>query len=299
MNKMKVIYIAGYSRSGSTILDLLLGSDKQISSTGELAYLLEDWNLKGRICTCGDEYEDCEFWKDLSFNDEHKDIIREVEHRHNLKMLKKDSFPQELTHEYSTFQEYLFDFISEKSGNTVIVDSSKTSRYMAGRFLALHNYVPNIEVYVIHLIRNGLDTLQSYLKKGRNWALEGYGKNDRFQGLRAIMGWCLANSIAYQLGRQLPENRYIQVKYNDLVTEPSGVLNNLGNFLNEDFSGIIDLINNKEPLKKGHNVGGNRLRNKEKVIFKTQNRKQKDHSDIAWHYKFIFKIFKNIIYKIN
>jgi hypothetical protein len=50
--KKKILYIAGYSRSGSTILDIILSSHPQIFGTGELGYLFDDWIAGTRLCTC-------------------------------------------------------------------------------------------------------------------------------------------------------------------------------------------------------------------------------------------------------
>ena len=38
-----IIYIAGYGRSGSTVLDIMLGDHPRIFSGGELTYLFDDY----------------------------------------------------------------------------------------------------------------------------------------------------------------------------------------------------------------------------------------------------------------
>ncbi len=84
---VKVLYITGAGRSGSTILDIVLGNHPDIESTGELSNLVRNgWiggeSLKGierkrvrvPICTCGrrtdipdveDAAEACPFWSSV------------------------------------------------------------------------------------------------------------------------------------------------------------------------------------------------------------------------------------------
>src|SRR5689334_12852153 len=98
MNNKKIVYIAGYSRSGSTILDIILGSHQNMFGTGELTYLVDDWLHAERLCTCGNTYTKCEFWKhfklpeEMSFEEAIK-IIRQVESRSGLSLLVNGKIP--------------------------------------------------------------------------------------------------------------------------------------------------------------------------------------------------------------
>ena len=55
--KKKIIYIAGYGRSGSSILALILGQHKNIISLGEIGVIFSALKHK-RICTCGQKLDD-------------------------------------------------------------------------------------------------------------------------------------------------------------------------------------------------------------------------------------------------
>src|SRR3954453_3522671 len=81
--KKKIIYIAGYSRSGSTILDIMLSSHPEIFGTGELGNLFDYWSEGIRTCTCEQIYNRCPFWKNLTMPiginfKEAQQIIRQV-----------------------------------------------------------------------------------------------------------------------------------------------------------------------------------------------------------------------------
>ena len=68
---MKVIYIISLGHSGSTLIDCILGTHPTFHSSGELRYL--NWQLERtknslatlktqNICTCGNDFRNCNFW---------------------------------------------------------------------------------------------------------------------------------------------------------------------------------------------------------------------------------------------
>jgi hypothetical protein len=271
MSNKKIVYIAGYSRSGSTILDIILSSHPKIFGTGELGYLFDDWLEGTRTCTCEQVFDHCLFWKNLAMPEgiklkEAQQIIRQVETRKNLKFLINEKLSKPVIAKYKLIQTALYNYIFETSGKAIIIDSSKSARDMAGRFYALHKHT-NFDVYVIHLVKNGLRIVESYVNKGRNWAIEGYVKNDRFPAARSALGWLLANKIAYRLGKKLPETKYLQIRYEDLTDDPREIFNQIGGFINEDLSDVINSIQAGHPFKAKHNVGGNRLRLEKEIKF--------------------------------
>ena len=57
-----IIYIAGYGRSGSTVLDMLLGSDDHAIGLSELTHVFGYWS-NDLPCSCGKRIRQCEMWK--------------------------------------------------------------------------------------------------------------------------------------------------------------------------------------------------------------------------------------------
>ena len=290
--RKKIIYIAGYSRSGSTILDILLSNHSDIFGTGELVYLFDDWLENERACTCGEVYKNCSFWRnfklpqEITFQEAIK-IIRSVESRKQIQPLLNEQIESATIQKYRLIQEALYNYIFETSNKNVIIDSSKTSRDMAGRFYALYKYSP-FDVYVIHLVKNGLSIVESFVKRGRNWTLEGYGKNDNFMAARSSLGWFFANSIAQNMGVQIPYDRFIQIKYEELLKQPESILNVIGKFLNIDMCEVIALIKNRAILNVKHHVGGNRLRLEKEIRFDTSNKYKK--IELSFYHRFIFNL---------
>ena len=62
---IKVIYIAGWGRSGSTILDGILGQVPGLVSVGEIKFLWERGYLQNRRCSCGEPFRSFPFWTEV------------------------------------------------------------------------------------------------------------------------------------------------------------------------------------------------------------------------------------------
>jgi hypothetical protein len=60
--KIDVIYVAGCGRSGSTLLDAVLGAHPAVVSVGEVWYHAR-WQANNFACTCGAPFNACEFWQ--------------------------------------------------------------------------------------------------------------------------------------------------------------------------------------------------------------------------------------------
>lgn len=259
----RVLYIAGYGRSGSTVLDVLLGGHPQSVSVGEMTYLAQDWTLEGRRCACGKTYVRCPFWRGAfgQGREPHRAnrITRAVEHRRSLFSLLSGGLSESRRQVYREQMRALFAHAAQQGDAEVVVDSSKSARHAAGRFWALRE-IAGLDVRVLHLLRDGRSTLRSVVEKGSNWALEGHRSEKAPLAERTILGWSLANSIAWGLGRALGKDRYLRVKFEDLLRAPRETLRNIGDFMGMNLTSVIQKVDRDEPFEVGHNVGGNRVR---------------------------------------
>ena len=52
---------AGKCHSGSTLLDIILGSSENAFSAGELTFITRD-SIVDEYCSCGDLISECELW---------------------------------------------------------------------------------------------------------------------------------------------------------------------------------------------------------------------------------------------
>jgi hypothetical protein len=270
---MKVVYIAGYGRSGSTILDIMLGDQPNIVSLGEVVYLYEDVINGLRTCSCGCEYETCELWGEVINSvelDRHREIVRKVESRKNLPSLLANTLAEDTKVSYRKHSRSLFRKIADTSGSNVIVDSSKSARDAAGRFWALSN-IAGLDVFVLHLVRDARSTVRSVVSKGRNPVLEGHGEEKQFPGLRTAFGWMLSNTTALCMGKMMPSNRYLRVRYENLRENYESEISRISEFIGENIDNVVEQISNGKSFRVHHNTGGNRVRLNREVQFRTSS----------------------------
>lgn len=257
-----ILYIAGYSRSGSTILDIVLGNHSEIASTGELVYLLDDAQRDDRHCTCGEPFTECPIyggWLANQPDPQHiNEIIREIESRDGLKALMVGNIDPQKAAIYRAYARSLYGHIAAQTGASVILDSSKSARDAAGRPLALR-VLAGLDVKMLHLTRSAEATVNSYLQKGSNWVLEGYRAPKRLESWRPILGWHHANRIAADLARSIGTD-YLHIRFEDFVADPRKALAQIGALLGKDLGAQAKNVVAGQAFIAGHNVGGNRHR---------------------------------------
>lgn len=225
-----IVYIAGYGRSGSTILSLLLSQIDRVISLGEVCNLRLETFEKDR-CSCGAVYSQCEFWGEYRPNQPHSDPI---------------------------------SFAARQTRAKYIIDSSKTAYRNAFRPWLLKWAGWN--VLVIHLNREANSVVDS-AKKGRNTRLEsGIIERRKFEALRTHIGRFVANLSArlFHLFRLGP---YLSISYEELQTDFNRTMCNIGDFLDIDINFVLEKVINKQPLEIGHEVSGNRLLRRGPVFF--------------------------------
>lgn len=276
-----VIYILGYGRSGSTFLDILLHNHPEVVSVGALSNYF-DWVDKDADCACGVPVSRCELWSNVcrSLYAEHPDLAGfrkeqlAVEARSNLLKLLGGRLPAHLVAHYGAVMSDLFTNVARVSGRRVIVDSSKSAREVAGRAFALATYT-RLGVKLIHLVRD---------VRGVVWsAIKGPGSPERSQpratwlrALNAAVGWRLANLVSLHTVRRLGDRAALTIRYKDLVADPAGEIERLGEFLGLDVTEVVQKVVSRVPLAIGHNLGGSRLRFSSSVTVKP---------DFDWHHR--------------
>lgn len=259
----KVIYIAGYGRSGSTVLAALLGAHPAVASVGELSFLFDEWAAGNRVCSCGAAYGSCEFWGEarraLDPDPEVVRLVRRVEHVRSLPRLLAHRLPEPERRRYREVQGRIFRYAAGRAGARVVVDSSKSATLTAGRYYALGR-VAGLDVYVVHLVRDGVTSLETHVASGSNWTLEGHLRPRRITAIRALAGWLWANGCASLVGRATGPRRYLLVRYEDLLADPAGTLGRIGALVGLDFEPVVSRVRAGEAFGFGHMVGGNRVR---------------------------------------
>ncbi|MFN7961184.1 MAG: sulfotransferase [Thermoanaerobaculia bacterium] len=271
----RVIYIAGAGRSGSTVLDTLLGALPGAASLGELAKLLRHAYLEDHYCACGERGRSCPFWSEVrrrAFPAAGPVELEEIE-RQALFFERLRSLPRLLAErrepgpEFARYAERttaLLRAIAATAGCRLVVDSSKHPL----RALAL-SLVPGLDLTLVHLVRDPRAVAWSYLKAFARDEAAGVEQDIAPQAAwRTALGWSLTNLAAEWVARQLPRGQSVTVRYEELVSSPAATLERIGRAARADVGVVVDRVRRGEAFAVGHTIAGNRLRRSGAVALK-------------------------------
>lgn len=270
-----VIYIAGYGRSGSTLLERVLGSHEKIFGVGELASFLDLLDSETPFCSCGELLQKCKFWSEVikssggDFQNNPK--LKVIQRRFESLAVFSGPFFRRNKETYRRYTQRLFGSIFEQLPNEVsyIVDSSKTSRKSFFRPIALRR-IASLNVKIIHLVRDGRGCMWSNLK-GSNRRMEvGLDPHIPFAAIRTVISWPLANLGAHLFQLCFPHD-YLRVRYEDLVSDPASTLKSIGTFLGVSLDQQIEMLLMRQHIPLGHQVAGNRLRMERKIVLRVDD----------------------------
>lgn len=275
--KPTILYIGGDGRSGSTLLDTMLSNHPDMFGGGELEVLFEDLTKNG-ACSCGELYTECDYWQeilklvharlpglDVAVAARDREIVESPIGR-----LKFSN--QLLARSQSRYGEVwatLMQAISDVSEKPIIIDSSKSAYGNARRIAALHTYA-GMDLSVLHLIRDPRAVVYSEWGRGNNERLEFNVARPVIDGgmIKPLVGWVIANlavSLTSTRNKTIPVHR---IHYENLATDPIAELADIGQFLQLDFSTVVDLLNHGKSMGGGHGVRGNRMRRKGPITMK-------------------------------
>ena len=252
---LKVIYICGEGRSGSTILDTLLGNHPDIFGAGELWSFWSKDKSKTGPCSCGAPFESCETWVKvrqvyLKLTEE-TDTIRSGTLRAQLDRIQPHLLgipkitAQQLA-QYHSDQLKFYQAVAKVSGNNILIDSTK----MVGRAFNLES-IDGLDLRVVHLSRDGRGVVWSRMRD-----LKKDPTRKRHTPIQSILNWRIKNNLALKLKGRLG-SRYVHVRYEDLVQSPIQTLKSVGEACDVDFKQTISLLERSGSFKVGHQIGGN------------------------------------------
>lgn len=268
---VRIAYIAGYGRSGSTILDIALGQHSAVVGAGEITSLTQHAWRNNEFCACGKAIHHCSFWSSVleewsaggeqGLMDEYCRLQQRFEGLSMATRLLSGAGLGKQFSVYTLHTKRLFSAMLSCSGRQVIVDSSK----LPGRAMALAQ-IPGIDMRVIHLVRDGRGVAWSLLKGYERDAKSGLQKEIKPKSVfRTALRWSMVNLAVEYLSRKLGPERVIRVRYEDFTSDPVSVMQKVGTFLELDLSRVGTSLQNGEAMGPAHQVAGNRLRMSESI----------------------------------
>ena len=270
-NKIKIIYIAGSSRSGSTILGKYLGQYIQFFHVGEMRYVWEKNIRDSLVCECGEPLLECKFWKnviDNAFgNIEDINIDEMISFCHwvgsNKRVVRlfrynKKRYLQNFSSN-SKVMERFYEYAYKYSNAEFIVDGSKYPMY--GFMLSL---LPNTEVYMIHLVRDPRAVAFSWTRKKifNPVSKREMPRKSIFQG---TFMW-IKNNLIVEFVKLFYFKNSLFVKYEEFSSYPELCITNILNWLTKLTNDTTTLSGYREDQ---HSTSGNPVRyDKGEIIIK-------------------------------
>jgi len=224
--QIKVVFIVGYTRSGSTLLEQLLSMAPGSVAVGEMAYLWEQRVRNNSYCGCGSKWTNCSFWKnilgDLPSSDFSK--ARSPFGAFFRDLVSKGRPADDQDYERFVNQiESIYQAIHDQTGCSVIIDSSKRP------FFGLAVSRTKVSVTFVHLVRDSRGCAFSWKKAKARVEL---GKDafmpfmPQFPAHRSALAWVWNNLQAEILSRRCQN---IVLRYEDLVENPTFEVNKILN----------------------------------------------------------------------
>ncbi len=263
--KVKVLYIAGWGRSGSTILGRVLGQIESFFLVGELLHIWDRGLIENRLCSCGMPFGECPTWQEILFRAfegarvDAQELVRLHEHglrtRHLLASSRKRLQARvDRMGEYPRVLEKLYRGVQHVSQSRVIVDTSKFPSY--GYIL---QNVPGIELYILHLVRDPRAVAYSWESK-RKPTMD---RRDEPNNLMTPHGfvesslvWDEWNLAVESTWRRKPE-RYMLLRYEDFVESPRNSVERILRFLGEEGASSPFVGEREITLGVPHTFSGN------------------------------------------
>jgi len=255
---MKIIYIAGDGRSGSTLLDSILSNIDGSLSVGECHRFWIRFYEGETRCACGKMITDCELWSDVDkqlrqrFDDyapeQFKKRVQEIQQYRNFKKIPV-IVVSEAWQSFCEQVKAFYEIIASHTKNGVVIDSSKSVSW--AYFL---EQLAFSELYIIHLERNLPSVANSWRKQ---IVLPEYTSKEVYMPVKSIVlstkSWLKIKVMAKRLKRA---DHYLFVSYEKLCAQPDLWLQKIKAFVQEDF----DL--SQLHMLPTHAIGGNPMRAK-------------------------------------
>lgn len=258
----QILYIMGTGRSGSTILEVLLGNSPGIHQAGEVTHIYKDGLLRGRNCACGVKATECPVWGPVL-----KSVTQQMGTGTYLRSLHESveghgRFPftfaglgsSTTLNNYRQANYLIFQELRLQTDASVVVDSSK----YVGRALALSRTLPT-QVRVVFLTRSPVALIRAFAKNHKDEQLP---KSPAKVAIYYCWVLLCARAAAFSSRAE-----FFVLSYEKLQEDPVGTLDRIGRWAALDLSESRRLLQQDEELRIGHLVTANRLRYQEAVRF--------------------------------
>jgi Sulfotransferase family len=264
---VRVLFLGGLGRSGTTLLERLLGQIPGVTPLGEVVHLWQRDLQDDERCGCGDRFSVCGFWQKVGVEafggwdavDPQRviDLAAQVERTRHIPRLAFGKRPPGVE-EYAAHYAKIYNGAATVTGATAVVDSSKHS---ALAYCLRH---ADVDLRVIHVVRDSRGVAYSWTKKVTRPETETDEQMTRYSPSRSALLWNAHNaSFSMLASRGVPVMR---VRYEELLSDPKGTLRKLIRFAGlSDTAQELSFLRATEEgfvadLGPSHSAAGNPMR---------------------------------------
>lgn len=262
-DRLKVLYVTGFGRSGTTILDNILGQLDGVFAAGELNYIWDRSLEQNRLCACGEAFADCPVWQRVmaALGADHKsDTVRLVHLRESLNPRRSVMSKLGVTSlggspdvvEYAAAMERIYRAVADATDSRIVVDSSKSPAL--GHLL---DVMPSIDPYVVHLVRDPRAVASSWLKtKIYDPSGDEPMYMSRHPPARSAKLWLVWNLTAEMIWARRT-GRYLRVRYEDFAERPRETLEQVVRLVLDEVPPLPFVGDSQVDLTRSHSMAGN------------------------------------------
>jgi len=261
----RVLFLGGLGRSGTTLVERVLGELPGVCALGEVVHLWQRDIQNDERCGCGARFSACTFWKQVgerAFNGwANVDVDRvhalrdTVERTRHIPRLARATDVPDDVREYASYYGRVYTAAAEVSGSPVVVDSSKHSA-----LAHVLRWAADVDLRVVHVVRDARGVAYSWTKRVSRPETDGTDEMTRYSPGRSAMLWNAHNAAFGLLARRGVAVR--RIRYEEFLTDPRTELIKLADFAGlrlaqDDLSFVRS---DYADLGVGHSAAGNPMR---------------------------------------
>jgi hypothetical protein len=260
-----VVFLGGLGRSGTTLLECLLGQVVGVQALGEVAHLWKRGIENSEKCGCLDQFLDCKFWTavgDQAFGGWQRVDVQRVEHLKaavdRLRHVPRTALrPPPSVAEYAGYYGRVYAAAAAVSGAEVVIDSSKHPS-----LAHCLRHLPEVDLRVVHVVRDPRAVAHSWTKEVQRPDVASPGSGEeymtRYSPAYCAALWTAENvAIAGLLRFGVPVHL---VRYEDFVTAPEQTLRAVARFAGLPVDAELPVRGAEAVLEPTHTSSGNPIR---------------------------------------
>lgn len=268
----RVLFIAAAGRSGSTLLERMLGQVEGCCSVGELVHLWERGVARDQRCGCGERFRDCPFWAEVGarafggwdeLGDAARDLKRRVDRHRYLPLMLAPRLSPAYAADLRRFSDglvRLYRAIGDVSGARVVIDSSKSSSY-----LVLLRRIREIDLQLVHLVRDSRGVAFSATKRIRRpEVVHQVAYMPTSHPARSAAEWDVYNLLFGAI--RASRTPSLRLRYEDLIRNPRARLREVLNLADEPGADLGFVGDGAISVGPTHTISGNPMRFESGVV---------------------------------